>query len=46
MILTDRARKARRNGSCPLCRGPVLVGQRIGRLGLTWVHIRCAVARM
>ena len=46
MILANRTRKARRNGSCPLCRAPVHIGQNIARLGLTWVHTICAVARM
>ena len=46
MILAQRARKARRYGWCPLCRTPVLIGQYIARLGLTWVHTKCAVARM
>ena len=46
MILAQRTRKARRSSRCPLCRGPVLIGQYIARLGLTWVHSTCAVARM
>lgn len=46
MILAHRTRKARRGGACPLCRGPVRIGQHIAKLGLTWVHIACAVARM
>jgi hypothetical protein len=46
MILADRARKARRSSWCPLCCGPVRIGQYIARLGLTWVHTTCAVARM
>jgi hypothetical protein len=46
MITASRARKARRAGRCPLCRGPVLIGQRIARLGLSWVHARCAIARI
>lgn len=46
MILARRTRKARRSSWCPLCRAPVLIGQYIARLGLTWVHTKCAVARM
>jgi hypothetical protein len=46
MILAHRTRKARRNSRCALCRGPVSIGQYIARLGLTWVHTTCAVARM
>jgi hypothetical protein len=46
MILANRTRKARHSSRCPLCRGPVNIGQYIARLGLTWVHTTCAVARM
>jgi hypothetical protein len=46
MILAQRTRKARRSSWCPLCRGPVRIGQYIARLGLTWVHTTCVVARM
>ena len=46
MILAHRTRKARHNGVCPLCQGPVRIGQRIAMLGRSWVHITCAVARM
>jgi hypothetical protein len=45
MILATRGRKARRTGRCPLCGGPVFIGQYICRLGLTWVHTKCAIAR-
>jgi hypothetical protein len=46
IVLADRARKARRSSRCPLCRGPIRIGQYIARLGLTWVHTICAAARM
>lgn len=46
MILAHRTRKARRNSTCPLCRGAVRIGQPIAMLGRTWVHTTCAVARM
>jgi hypothetical protein len=44
----DRTRKARHSSRCPLCGGPVLVGQRIGRIRhrgrLVWPHTACIVA--
>ncbi|GAB2820569.1 hypothetical protein GCM10022221_18120 [Actinocorallia aurea] len=46
MIKAVKNQKARTNsGTCGLCRGPVLVGQRVSRYrGMTsWVHSRCAV---
>jgi hypothetical protein len=46
MILAQRVRKARRTSLCALCQSPVLIGQYIARLGLTWVHTKCAAARM
>ena len=46
MIRASRTRKARRSGTCPLCRGPVRIGQSIAMLDLTWVHTTCATARM
>lgn len=46
MILASRTRKARRNGRCPLCQGPVTIGQQIAQLGKTWVHTTCAAERI
>jgi hypothetical protein len=46
MILATRSRKARRHGRCPLCRGPVHIGQYIARIGLAWVHNTCAASRV
>jgi hypothetical protein len=40
--LATRTRKARRPGTCPLCRGPIQVGQRIAKLGY-WVHAQCVI---
>lgn len=46
MILARRAMKARKNSRCPLCRGPVTIGQHLVQLGKTWVHTTCAVERI
>lgn len=46
MILASRTKRARRNGRCPLCRGPVWRGQQIALLGRTWAHSSCAADRI
>lgn len=43
--LATRTMKARRTSTCPLCRGPVLVGQQIGKVGV-WAHVSCIIDRM
>ena len=43
-LLADRVMKARRPGTCPLCRGPIQVGEQIGRVGF-WAHTVCIVDR-
>lgn len=43
MILATRTRKARRNGSCPLCPDPVWRGQSIALVGRTWLHTSCVL---
>jgi hypothetical protein len=40
--LADRVMRARREGTCPLCR-PILVGQYIARCGSCWYHAGCVV---
>lgn len=45
-LLADRVMKSRRPGWCPLCSGPVLTGQRIGRTpDHGWCHVLCIVTR-
>ena len=44
-ILADRVMKARRQSACPICRGPVGIGQQIARLGPgSWVHAGCLIS--
>jgi hypothetical protein len=44
-VLADRTCRARREGTCPACRGPILVGQYIARCpGRVWLHASCFVA--
>jgi hypothetical protein len=43
-VLATRTRKARRPGRCVLCRGPVLIGQRIALTGGGWAHVSCVLA--
>jgi hypothetical protein len=45
ITLATRTRKARRPGTCPLCRGPIQVGQRIALVGY-WCHAQCVVDRL
>lgn len=45
-VLADRVMKARRQSTCPLCRGPVHIGNLIARLGPgLWVHAHCLANR-
>jgi hypothetical protein len=40
-----RVRKARSSGTCPLCLGPILVGQQIASARwIAWVHSVCLIA--
>jgi hypothetical protein len=43
-----RVRKARAQGTCPLCIAPILVGQQIAAASLIrWAHVMCVIeARM
>ena len=44
-VLADRVMRARRQGTCPLCRGPVRIGQQIARMGPgCWVHSGCLIS--
>jgi hypothetical protein len=39
-MLASRVMKARHASTCPLCHGPVLVGQQIGLIpGTGWAHV-------
>jgi hypothetical protein len=41
-----RVRKARRNGSCPICPRPIAVGQNVGLIAAGWAHLPpCIVQR-
>ena len=42
-LLASRVKKARRAGTCPLCRGPVRVGDSIA-LTVRWAHTGCVIA--
>jgi hypothetical protein len=46
LALATRTKKARRSGTCPSCRGAILVGQAIARLTspAAWVHVACVPA--
>ena len=41
-LTASRVMKARREGTCPICRGPILVGQLIAKCGV-WAHAQCVV---
>jgi ribosomal protein L37AE/L43A len=41
-----RSRKARRDGTCPRCRRPIVIGARIIRLETGgWVCVTCAITQ-
>ena len=40
--LASRVRKARHASTCPLCQGPILPGQLIGRT-IAWSHVICVL---
>jgi hypothetical protein len=43
-VLATRVRKARRESTCPACRGPIRVGQLIARCpGGLWQHASCFI---
>ena len=44
LALATRVMKARRASTCPVCRGPILVGQQIAKCG-TWQHIEHVIER-
>ena len=37
--LASRVMRARRSSTCPVCRGPVQVGEQIARVGRQWQHV-------
>jgi hypothetical protein len=43
--LATRVMKARRPGTCPLCRQAVTVGQQIGRTPAGWCHTECIIGK-
>ncbi len=46
VLTASRVRKARRNGRCPLCGKPVIIGQRVGLIAAGWAHLQpCIVDR-
>jgi hypothetical protein len=45
LALATRVRKARRSGSCSICRLPVTIGQQIGRTPVGWCHTECIIDR-
>lgn len=40
--LPTRVMKARRERTCPICRGPIHVGQVIAKCGM-WVYAKCLI---
>ncbi len=46
LALATRTKRARRTSTCPLCRGPILIGMTIARLISPpgWCHVRCVPA--
>ena len=45
-MTASRVMRARKNGTCTTCRGPVFVGQSICLIGTSWSHTSCAIAQM
>ena len=43
-LLASRVMKARRAGTCPICRGPIRVGDLIAKT-VKWAHAGCVIAR-
>ena len=43
MNRASRVMKARTASICPLCLGPVNVGQQIGRTPIGWCHTACII---
>jgi hypothetical protein len=41
-VLPTRVMRARRAGTCPLCKGPIHVGQVIAKCGV-WMHASCLI---
>jgi hypothetical protein len=44
-VLASRVMKARHAGRCPVCRGPVRVGDQIARAGKVWQHVEHVIER-
>jgi hypothetical protein len=42
--LATRVMRARRESTCPVCRGPIRVGQQIAKCG-TWQHVQHVIER-
>jgi hypothetical protein len=40
--LVSRVRRARRPGTCPLCKGPIQIRESIAKAGF-WCHTACLV---
>jgi hypothetical protein len=43
-MLASRVMKARRESTCPICRGPIRVGDSIAKT-VKWAHTGCTIAR-
>jgi hypothetical protein len=44
-MLASRVMKARRPGTCPLCQGPIRIGDSIAKT-VKWAHTGCVVASL
>jgi hypothetical protein len=42
-LLASRVMKARRQSTCPICRGPIRVGELIAKT-VKWAHAGCVIA--
>lgn len=42
--LATRVMKARRSSTCPICRGPIRIGDLIGKTGV-WQHVEHIIDR-